>query len=166
MRVAALTLLALMLTAASATGAPGISGVGLLSIENGRGTVQITGRGVLLGRLDRGSLEIVDLTPADQWSPYVNGIPRGKVVWLKGQNISFRVPGGRYRITARGTAISISARGVGRAVLDGAPDPTGDAGTYAVGDAAPVSLPVETTKVSFGSSDVPTVSSQSVKIQP
>lgn len=165
MRLAALTLLALTLSAATAAGASRSAGVGLLSIEDGRGVVQIAGRGVLLGRLDKGSLEIVDLTPADQWSPFVNGIPRGKVVWLKGQNISFRVPGGRYRITAHGTGISVSARGVGRAMLDGMPDAVGDTGTFAVGDAAPAPLPVETTKVSFGAAEIVTPSPQSVKIQ-
>ncbi len=166
MRLAALTLLALTLSAATAAGASRSAGVGFLSIEDGRGVVQITGRGGLSGRLAKGSLEIVDLTPADQWSPFVNGIPRGRIVWLKGQDIGFRVPKGRYRITARGSGISISASGVGRVILDGMPDATGYAGTYAVGDAIPTPLPAETTKVSFGAAEIVTPSSQSVKIQP
>ena len=86
---------------------------GSLAIEDGRGTIQITGKGVLVGRIDKGSLEIVDLSPTDQWSPRVNGIPRGKMVTLRGKNVSFYVPGGRYKIDARGNGISISARGTG-----------------------------------------------------
>lgn len=165
MRLAALTLVAVATSAAAAAGAASAPG-GFLLVEHARGTIQITGKGVLVGRVDRGSLGITDLTPADQWSPYVNGVPRGKIVWLKGQDISFRVSRGRYRIVARGDGISISARGTGEAVFDGAPDPVGDTGTYAVGDAEPTALPVESTKISFGVGDASTSSSQTVKIQP
>jgi hypothetical protein len=165
MRLSALILLAFALSATAATGAAKAPG-GFLVVEHARGVIQIKGKGVLVGRVDKGSLEITDLTPADQWSPYVNGVPRGKVVWLKGQNISFRVSGGRYKIVARGDGISVSARGSGQAVLDGAPDAVGDTGVYAVGDAAVAPLPVEATKASFGTGDGSVPSSQSVKIQP
>ena len=165
MRLAAVTLLALALSATTAAGAAKAPG-GSLSIEGGRGVVQITGKGVLVGRIEKGSLEIVDLTLDDQWSPRVNGIPRGHRVWLRGKKISFYVPGGRYRIVARGTDISISARGTGTAVLDGDPDSVGATGLYAVGDGAPVPLPVETTTAPFGTGDGTASSSQSVKMQP
>ena len=127
MRLAALILLVLGLSATVATGAAKAPG-GTLLIEDGRGTVQITGKGVLVGRMEKGSLEITDLNPTDQWSPRVNGIPRGKVVTLRGKNVSFYVPGGRYRLVARGTGISISARGTGTVVLDGDPDAVGGTG--------------------------------------
>ena len=165
MRLAALILLVLGLSATVATGAAKAPG-GTLLIEDGRGTVQITGKGVLVGRMEKGSLEIVDLNPTDQWSPRVNGIPRGKVVTLRGKNVSFYVPGGRYRLVARGTGISISARGTGTAVLDGDPDAVGGTGRYSVGDAASVPLPVGATKAPFGAGETSASSSQSVKIQP
>jgi hypothetical protein len=173
MRLTALILLVLATTAATATGAPKAPG-GSLSIEGGRGAVQIVGKGVLLGKIEKGSLEIIDLTTDDQWSPRVNGIPRGHRVWLRGKKISFRVPAGRYRIVARGTDISISAQGSGAAVLTGDPDPLGATGLYAVSGATCfgtdtlgcVPLPVEATKVSFGETDAGASSSQSVKIQP
>jgi hypothetical protein len=123
---------------------------GTLLVEDGRGMVQITGKGVLVGRMEKGSLEIVDLSSNDQWSPRVYGIPRGKTVTLRGKNVSFYVPGGRYRLTARGTGISISARGTGSVVLDGDPDPVNDTGSYAIGDAPSSPLPAESTKLSFG----------------
>ena len=77
MRLAAFILLALGLSAGVASGAALAPG-GSFEVKGGRGTVQISGKGVLVGRLGKGSLEIVDLSPNDQWSPRVNGIPRGK----------------------------------------------------------------------------------------
>ena len=123
---------------------------GSLEVTDGRGVITIKGRGALLGRLDRGSLMIVDLTPNDQWSPRVNGVPRGKLVSMRGRDVTFYVPAGRYRIVVRGEGINISARGAGSAVLDGQPDATGAAGEYAVGDAAPEPLPDDPSRVPFG----------------
>lgn len=151
----------LVLTTSTAAGAPG----GSILVEGGRGTVQIKGKGALVGRIVRGSLQIVDLTPADQWSPRVNGIPRGEVVWLRGSNITFYVPGGAYRVVARGAGISISARGTGQATIDGDPDGTGDAGVYAIGDHSPQPLPAEQLRLPFGGSDA-RPSGASVKIVP
>ncbi len=133
MRLAAIITLALVLSAGVASGAALAPG-GSFEVKGGRGTVQISGKGVLVGRLGKGSLEIVDLSPNDQWSPRVNGIPRGKTVTLRGKNVSFYIPGGRYKITARGSDISISARGTGAVMLNGDPDAVGDTGMYAVGD--------------------------------
>jgi hypothetical protein len=172
MRLVALTMLALALSATTATGSAttatdgGKSPGGSLEIKDGRGIVEITGRGVLVGRIDKGSLEIVDMTLDDQWSPRVNGIPRGKTVGLRGKRISFYIPGGRYRIVARGTDISISVRGTGTAVLHGDPDAVGGTGSYRLGDSAPLPLPVEATKVLFGTGDGAASSSQSGKIKP
>ena len=53
---------------------------GSLSVEDARGTVVLKGKGIVIGRLERGEVEIVDLTPLDQWSPRVNGVPRGRTV--------------------------------------------------------------------------------------
>lgn len=165
MRLAALILFVLAVTAATGTAARQAPG-GSLLIDEGRGTVQVSGKGVLVGRVGKGSLKIVDLTPTDQWSPYVNGVPRGKVVWLRGHNISFRVSAGRYRLVATGEGISISARGTGTAVLDGDPDKVGSTGTYRVGDSTSEPLPSEATTTSFGLGEGSTPSSQSGKIQP
>ena len=104
MRLAALTLLVFGLCATSAVASAKSSS---LLIENGRGTIAIEGKRVLVGRIEKGSLEIIDLTPNDQWSPYVNGVPRGKVTWIRGRKtaINFRVAGGAtgsWR-TARGS---------------------------------------------------------------
>ena len=173
MRLLALTVLALALSAATATGAARAPG-GSLSIVGGRGAIQITGNKALIGTIEKGSLKITDLTPSDGSSPFVNGVPRGKDVWLRGQNIRFRILKGHYRIVARGDGISISAYGNGTAVLDGDPDQGGATGLFAVGGATCVGtdiagcapLPVEATKATFGVKDGSATSSQSVKIQP
>jgi hypothetical protein len=164
MRLGALIALVLSLSATVAAGADQApdagrtvmvsrsSGTSLL-VEDGRGTVQVAGKGVLIGHMDKGWLEIVDLSSTDQWSPRVNGIPRGKTVTLRGKDANFVVPGGRYKLTAKGTGISISARGSGSIVLDGDPDPVNDTGTYAIGDGPTTPLPAVTTKLAFGPPD-------------
>jgi len=141
-------LAALAVPAAFAAKAP----AGSLSIEDGRGSVVINGKGIVIGRLERGEVRIVDLTPLDQWSPRVNGVPRGKTVWTRGKDINFYVPGGKYRLTVRGDGFSISARGQGVATLDGVADAAGATGTYAVGDSSPQPLPVGLQRVDFGAS--------------
>lgn len=138
---------------------------GALLITDARGLVQVRGKGPLIGRLVKGSLQITDLTPSDQWSPRVNGVPRGKVVWIRGTNVGFRVPDGSYKVVVRGAGISISAKGPGHVVLDGEPDTVGDTGTYAVGDGPTAPLPIEATRLSFGP-PAPAPSGRSAKIAP
>jgi hypothetical protein len=96
----------------------------------------------------------------------VNGIPRGKLVTIRGKNVSFYVPGGRYKLVAHGSGISISARGIGTVVLDGDPDAVGYTGRYSIGDAATVPLPTGSLKIPFGDGDPNAPSAQSGKIQP
>ncbi len=165
MRLALLTLLASGLFAGAAVGAAQAPG-GSLLIDDSRGIVEISGSGVLVGRMERGSLKIIDLTPVDQWSPRVYGIPRGKVVTLRGKNVSFYVPGGRYKIVARGVGVSISARGTGIVRLIGVPDPVGATGTYAVGDDEPEAIPDKATNLRFGPGRGRAQSAPSVKIRP
>lgn len=155
MRLALLSVLVLVL--AVPAGWAAATPAGTLSVEDGRGTIVLTGKGIVIGRLDKGDLKIVDLSPLDQWSPRVNGVPRGKTVWLRGKDVNFYVPGGRYRITVRGEGFSISARGQGTATLDGSPDPTGATGTFAVGDAPAAPIP-GAGQVTFGTptGDAPT----------
>lgn len=154
----ALSLLAVVLpTATLATRAP----AGALSIEGGKGIIVVRGNGGLLGRLGRGSVELVDLTPADQWKPTVNGVTRSRRTFLKGANVSFRILGGDYRVSVKGDGISISARGSGVATLLGVPGLTGDTGIYAAGFNADCEgspdqcqpIPTTLTRVAFGTTD-------------
>lgn len=161
MRLALLSLclLALAIPAGWAATRP----AGSLSIEDGRGTVVLRGKGIVIGRLEKGDVQIVDLTPLDQWSPRVNGVPRGRTVWTRGKDINFYVPGGRYRITVHGEGFSISARGQGVASLDGSADPAGATGTFAVGDSQLMPLPSSLEHVQFGASESTGASAKPVK---
>ena len=151
----ALLLLAVVLpTATLATRAP----AGALSIEGGKGVIVVRGNGGLLGRFGRGSVEIVDLTPADQWRPTVNGVSRSRRTYLKGVNVSFRILGGDYRVAVKGDSVSISARGTGIATLLGVPGLTGETGIYAANLNADCQgspdqcqpIPTSATRVAFG----------------
>ena len=132
------TALPLMLAAAlggalAAVAAEKPNRAGTLSVERANGVLKIAARGGVLGRIDAGSIQFIDLTPNDRWFPVVNGIGRGIAVTHRGENITFRLLGGQYRLCVRGRGISISARGHGSALLDGDPDQTGDTGIWAVG---------------------------------
>jgi hypothetical protein len=166
MRLAVLITLVVGLAASATTATAADGPSGWLEIANGRGIVQITGKGGLTGRIVSGSLQIMDLSPGDEWSPWVNGLPRGKVVSIRGgENVTFRVPAGRYQVVARGEGISISARGTGQAILDGEPDAVGDTGSYRIGDRPPQALPASVIRVSFGGKE-PKASGPSGKIKP
>lgn len=164
MRLSALILFVFALSVGMATAAARTPG-GTLEVKEGRGTFQLTGKGVIVGRVDRGTLKIVDLTPADQWSPWVNGVPRGKNFWVKGRNLSFRISAGRYRIVASGDGVSISARGTGTAIMDGDPDPVGNSGQFRIGDSKLDEVPDEPARMPFGTGDLTASSARSVKIQ-
>jgi hypothetical protein len=143
-------LVVLVLALAVPTGWAASNVAGTLSIEDARGIVTVRGSGTLVGRLDKGELVIVDLSPADQWSPRINGVPRARIVGTRGKDVNFFVPGGRYRVVVRGEGIAISARGVGYASLKARPGPDGDGGVFSIGDEEPEPLPDDATKVTFG----------------
>jgi hypothetical protein len=133
---AALSAAALTGSAVAADPAPGV-----LSVERGRGTVSIDIRGSVLGRLANGSLRVTDLTPRDRFAPSVVGRkltvtrlgPRTLV--YRGQGLRFRMLGGGYRMSARGSGISVSAVGLGSVVLDAdARYPGDDVGVFSLED--------------------------------
>lgn len=147
-RLAAIALVLLLAVPAGVLAAR--APVGSIAFTDARGEITIKGRGVLLARVDRGSLQIVDLTPADQWSPRVNGVPRGRVVGMRGREVSVFIPGGRFRIVLRGEGLNVSARGQGIVTIEADPDQTGTAGTYAIDDDEMQPLPEVVTRVAYG----------------
>jgi hypothetical protein len=124
MRKAAFIALLAALLVAPAT-ASLVSNVGddRLSINDGRGLVWIEARGALIGRLDKGQVTVTDLTPLDQNVPMVYGCEeewfRGPTDVCRGENIRFRLIGGRWRVAVRGAGIDVSAAARGRVLLDG-----------------------------------------------
>ena len=161
MRAALLPLLlaAGLAVPAAVLAAEGPKRAGTLSVESAIGQVRMNARGGLLGRIDSGSIQLVDLTPNDRWFPVVNGIGRGVLVTYRGENITFRLLGGGYRLVLKGRGISIAARGHGWAQLDGEPNEFGDTGVWAAGPDADcrrapeacAPVPDQSRRVFFGS---------------
>ena len=56
------------------------TGEGTLSVEDGRGKVTIQARGGVIGRLDRGTVTIVDLTPEVATVPAIFGVDQPVVL--------------------------------------------------------------------------------------
>ena len=116
---------------------------GTLSVREGRGMVQLSAKGSVTGRFDRGKIVVTDPNPYDANRPVVYGasktIYRGeKTTIYQGRNIRFRLGG----------ALFLSAVGHGRGLIDG----TGNAqagifydGVWSLNDEPYHSLPDELT---------------------
>ena len=118
-----LALLALLLpvTAVSAVSA----GEGTLSVEDGRGKVNLDARGGVIGRLDRGTITVFDKTPGDANFPVVTGadvpdlfLADGSIRY-RGAGLRFRVIGGGFRISIQGRGIDLSVVGKGSGYIEG-----------------------------------------------
>jgi hypothetical protein len=107
------------------------TGEGTLSVEDGRGKVTIQARGGVIGRLDRGTVTIFDLTPEDAYEPLVFGDDQpvalvGETgIKYTGSAMRFRFIGGRYRILIQGRGIDLSVVGKGFGSIKGDPGQTG-----------------------------------------
>ena len=128
-------LLALLALGLPVAGVAGLSsGDGTLSVEDGRGKVTIQARGAIIGRLDRGTVTVYDLTPEDANDPYVFGADQplalvGDGIKYAGAGLRFRIIGGRYRIVIQGRGIDLSAVGKGFGSIKGDP---GQFGVYSL----------------------------------
>lgn len=118
-----LALLALMLPVAGLSGVS--AGDGTLSVENGRGQVTVQARGGIIGRLDRGSVTIFDLTPQDDNVPVVTGddqpiqLVGENGIRYRGAGVRFRVIGGGFRVVIQGRGIDLSVVGKGAGFIEG-----------------------------------------------
>ena len=101
------------------------TGEGTLSVEDGRGKVTIQARGGVIGRLERGTVTIYDLTPEDTNVPVVFGDDQPVAfvgengIKYTGSGMRFRVIGGRYRIVIQGRGIDLSVVGKGFGTIRG-----------------------------------------------
>jgi hypothetical protein len=125
-------LLGLLVLALPVAGVASVrSGEGTLSIEDGVGKVALQARGGVIGRLDRGSVTIYDLTPEDAYQPWVFGDDQPvrfvgeSGIRYAGLGLRFRLIGGKYRIVieGRGIDLSVVARGSGSITAGAAIDP-------------------------------------------
>jgi len=136
-------LAALALPAASAARTQGPND-GTLSVQNGRGTVTIAGRGAVIGSFGRGSVTITDPIDGDGTGPVVTGDRWSKdrndtTTRWGGTNVRFRIIGGTFRIVVKGRGINLSLVGKGKVTLNGAG--TDDDGSYSVNDAEYLPVP-------------------------
>jgi hypothetical protein len=112
------------------------AGEGTLSVEDGNGRVTLQARGGVIGRIERGTVTIYDLSPEDAFEPWVVGDDQpvrfvGETgITYGGVGLRFRLLGGRYRIViaGRGIDLSVVAKGVGTIVAG----PSGDPGVYSL----------------------------------
>jgi hypothetical protein len=122
-KAAVLVLLAGLLAAPAAASLVAGMGDERLSISDARGLVRIEGKGALIGRLDKGLVTVTDLSPLDVNDPIVYGCDeewfRGPAYFCRGEDIRYRLIGGRWRVAIRGAGIDVSAAARGRVLLDG-----------------------------------------------
>ena len=147
-------LLALAIPAAAYTRTPPLppGGNGTLSINQGRGVLQLNARGSMTGRLN-GRLTITDPKPYDSKRPVVYGAKKTiyrseKTTVYQGKTLRFKLIGALYQVRIEGKAIFVSAIGRGKGVLDGAGDVTADIffdGVWSLNDEPYKSLPDDPT---------------------
>ena len=123
----ALLALAVPVAAVSATDA----GEGTLSVDDGRGKVNVDARGGVFGRLDRGTITVYDKTPADTSYPVVTGADQPEVfltdggVRYRGNGLRVRIIGGGFKLQIQGRGIDLSVVGKGSGFIeaDNSPEP-------------------------------------------
>jgi hypothetical protein len=147
-------LLALVIPAAAYTRTPPLppGGNGTLSINQGRGVLQLSARGSMTGRLN-GRLTITDPKPYDSKRPVVYGAKKTiyrseKTTVFQGRALRFKLIGALYQVRIEGKAIFVSAIGRGKGTLDGAGDVTANIffdGVWSLNDEPYKSLPDDPT---------------------
>ncbi len=101
------------------------TGEGTLSVEDGRGKINLQARGGVFGRIDRGTMTVYDTTPADANFPVVTGADEPEVfvagngVRYRGAGIRFRVVGGGFKLVIQGRGIDLSVVGKGSGFIEG-----------------------------------------------
>jgi hypothetical protein len=98
---------------------------GTLSVKDARGIVQLSSRGSLIGRFERGKVTITDPNPYDARRPTVGGAEQvvyrnAKTTVYSGKDVRIRVGGGLTHVRIEGRGIYLSAVGRGNGQIDGA----------------------------------------------
>ena len=137
--------LAVLVMTGTAAARPGGSNDGALSVKNADGRVIIVGKGVVIGRFDKGQVTIKDPNPYDATVPIVTGAEAtqsidDKTTRYSGTNLRFRMIGGSFTVNVFGTDIDLSAVGRGMVTLNGTIAKNTDA-TYAVERRSAAALP-------------------------
>ena len=121
---------------------------GTLSVRDGRGLVQITARGTIIGHVDFGQVQVVDRSPNDATEPVVRGgrlLERTDTTKTReGRNIRFRLTSGSYRLKVRGVGFDLAAVARGSVTLNG-DERFADTGLYSLNGNEFLPVPYERT---------------------
>jgi hypothetical protein len=143
----ALIIVLSLLAAAGATaraGNPKQPEDGTLTIKGGNGKIVIDGRGIVIGKFDKGQVTIKDPNPNDGPAPIVTGAEatrdiNDRTTRYSGNDLLFRMMGGRFSITIVGTDIDLAVRGKATVTLAGRGTP--DDGSFAINDGVAQPIP-------------------------
>ena len=101
---------------------------GTLSVKDGNGMVQLSSRGTMIGRIDRGRITVTDPKPFDGRKPRVLGYDSArksrnrKTTVYTGRNLRLRSTGGYFHVLFQGRGIDLSAVGRGQGLIQGQTD--------------------------------------------
>ena len=152
MRKVFLLLAAVLVFPVGALAAGSAAGDGALAVSHASGTIVVSGRGVIYGHFDSGTLMVLSYQPDDAAS--VPAVSSGKSRWSKGSgtytgsDVRFLLPSGRYVIELIGT--DIDASGVGRGTIIATGLGSFDDGSFAVNGGKPQLLTRGSSSDGFG----------------
>jgi hypothetical protein len=151
----ALALFAVLTALVAAPAEAGPPGNGTLSVRDGRGMVQLSSRGTVIGRIERGKITVTDPNPFDARKPRVWGAQTArksrnqKTTVYSGRNLRLRSTSGYFHVRFQGRGIQLSAVGRGKGLIQGMPqDPSAPQvsdGIWSLNDEEYQSLPEEVT---------------------
>lgn len=125
-----LILLCFLVALGAAPAEAAAPGDGTLSVRDGKGLVQLSARGTMIGRIASGKLTVTDPNLNDTRRPIVLGAEKRtvsrnqKTTIYTGKDIRVRITGGLTHVRFEGRGIHLSAVGRGSGLLDGTGDPT------------------------------------------
>ncbi len=159
-RLSFILLVAILALPAAALAARADKGDGVFELKAANGSFTLTGHGVLLGQMDKGSIRVQDMNPNDGQEPLVSGAehnrptddPNATLYW--GTDIHFKITGGKYKLKFKGSGLDLTAVGVGLAELTGN-GLTLDPGTWSLDGAKWSAVPYVYRAVPYGTQPPP-----------
>ena len=99
---------------------------GTVSLTDGSGTFTLSGRGAVIGQIDKGSVKTVDPIPGDGSGPIVTGAEHQRAISdttsrYSGTDVSFRIIGGTFTVVVSGSGIDLSFVGHGKLTISADP---------------------------------------------
>ena len=146
-----LVLLPCLVALGAAPAQAGAPGKGTLSVRDGYGMLQLSARGALIGRIERGKITVTDPNLADARRPIVMGAERKKLsrnrktTVYTGRDMRLRSTGAFVHVRLEGRGINFSAVGRGRGLIQGDPALLPMNGVWSLNDEEYQPLPDELT---------------------